>query len=160
MIDDELRALVSVNAPAGLNARVRARVASDGEVRRRRLIPSLMLAAAAVTVVAVGTVLWTTAARDSRPAAALAPLEARAVTHDVWPALHHPALSAPPPLPAGRREGGLIQVDPRETQALRALFASASAFPPAVPEPKTGPILVPEIAIEPIAAPNSEGARP
>ena len=163
MIDDELRALVSVDPPPGWDARVKARVAADGEAGHRGLMRNLALAAAAVVVIAVGASLWSNRTLDSRSAAVPAALEARALSVNAWPSMQHatrPARPALPALPALPAPGGAIQVDEREARALRELFASASGLQLAVPEPRTGPIVVPDIAIEPIVDPNSEGDRP
>jgi hypothetical protein len=164
MIDDELQALVSVDPTPGWEARVRSRVAAADVVGRRTLVRNLALAAAAVVSVAVGASLWSNVARNSRSTEP-AVLAARAVALEGWPLLSlpaRPALSALPDRPArpDLPAASAIQVDPREARALRALFATASSMSLAVPEPRTGPIVVPEIAIAPIGNSDSEGARP
>jgi hypothetical protein len=166
MIDDELRVLVSVDPPSGLDVRVRARVAADAAVAPRHSVRHLALAAAAVLIIVIGTVLGSKRASDSRPADVTV-LASRAMPSDVWPSLPQtarPARPAPPALSAlsARPAPGTlaaVQMDQREVRALRRLFAFASVAPLAVPEPRTGPIVVPEIAIEPIAASNTEGAH-
>ena len=168
MIDDELRALISVDPTPGFSTRLRTRVASDVRMRHRRFLPQLAFAAAAVLSIASGALLWRDAAPDSRSAASSVPLEARAVAVGVWPAPPAlaarpalPALGALPPAPAlpARPVLAAIQFDDREARALRALFASTARRPlPDVPQPRTEPIIVPEIAIQPIADFDPEGA--
>jgi hypothetical protein len=169
MIDDELRALVSVDPTPGWEARVRSRVAADRSVAASVLMRNVALAAAAVVAVAVGASLWSNVARNSRSTEPAA-LNARAFALDGWTLLSPPAVPAQPALPAlpaapalptlpALPARGAVQVDPREARALRELFATAPALSLPLPEPRTGPIVVPEIAIEPIANSNTEGAR-
>jgi hypothetical protein len=163
MIDDELRALVSVDPTPGWEARVRSRVAADRSVAASVLMRNVALAAAAVVAVAVGASLWSNVARNSRSTEPAA-LNARAFALDGWTLLSPPAVPALPAAPAlptlpALPARGAVQVDPREARALRELFATAPALSLPLPEPRTGPIVVPEIAIEPIANSNTEGAR-
>jgi hypothetical protein len=170
MIDDELRALVSVEPRHGWDANLSTRVAAGAAARQRAALRHFALAAAGVVVVSASAVLWWVSARDVRSLADAPPLEARAAALEAWPAfesapaMDRPALPAPPappalPAPPAQRHLRVVQVDQREARALRELFSSASTLSLAVPEPRSGPIVVPEIAIEPIAASNIEGAR-
>lgn len=175
MLDDELRALVSVDPSTGWHARVRDRVAADAERTTRVFFRRTALTIAAIVVVAVGALLWPRASRDSG-----APARDRLFASDITSFTplarpHRPAIEAAAVSTATRAaaehdvvipvsprvSSDTVQVDSREASALQDLFAMAADLPLLdVREPQTGPIVVPQISIEPILDSPSEGDRP
>jgi hypothetical protein len=152
MLDDELRALVSVDPPRGFQARVQATIAARPSpsrwlpVRRHWFVPAAAGAALAI-------VSWLNAPVERTQELEL--LQARAI---VYPApLPSRIGSRPPvvdPVPAVRRSR--IQFDAAESRALRALFASAPAISiVTIVPPEDGPIVIPEISIAPLVAADS-----
>lgn len=160
MLDDELRALVSVDAPEGFQSRVQATIAARyaptawQQVRRLWFVP---VAAAAALVIAV----WLNAPVE-KPGE-VDTLVARAITY-VAPL--PPRISSQPPAVriAGPRLNAIapaealaaVQFDAAEGRALRALFAAAPAIAiVTIVPPEDAPIVFPEISIAPLVADES-----
>jgi hypothetical protein len=155
MLDDELRALVSIDPPPGFQARVRAAIATQPAPSRWWQARGLWLmpaAAAAVAGLAIATWLKAPVERPREPQV----LQARAMVD-----------AAPLPGRIGHRPPGVttskpaasppaIQFDAAEGRALRALFSSAPAISIVtfVP-PENSPIVIPEISIAPLVAADS-----
>jgi hypothetical protein len=185
MLDDELRALVSVDPPPGLNGRIRAHVVAGRKPSPRGPLAVLFLpwvGAAAVLFVALAG--WFVATKghgttspnrpvppgslETRATARSLPAERRDVAITARPGMSDSTASATVARAPQRRSVSrtpeahpAIQVDDEEARALRALFASSARLPLLeVPTPHSEPIAVQQISIEPIAESVSEGARP
>ena len=160
MLDDELRALVSVDAPQGFQGRVQATIAARqaptawSHMRRLWFVP---VAATAALLIAA----WLNAPVEKLEEAEM--LSARATAY-VAPL--SPRIGSQPPVVqiAGPRLTTIaspealtaVQFDAAEGRALRALFAStpAIAIVTIVP-PEDAPIVIAKISIDPLVADDS-----
>lgn len=170
MLDDELRALVSVDHSPEFRARVRTRVAAGGPAAPR-LGLRLAFAGATVAIAAlVAGVVWftepphadsvpvlLTAQQPALPAAALS-----AAIVPVPPQLTGSLAPAPSGRGAHMAARGLprsrVIVDRAEALALQALFGAAGALPAMnFPEPTGDAVVIPELTIAPIVIASAEG---
>ncbi len=157
MLDDELRALVSVDAPQGFQARVKATIAARQApttwslVRRLWLVP---VAAAAALVIAA----WLNAPVERPEEVELLGARATAYVAPLTPRIG----SQPPAVPIARptlntsaspEALAAVQFDAAEGRALRALFSSAPAIAiVTIVPPEDAPIVIPYISIAPLVA--------
>jgi hypothetical protein len=160
MLDDELRALVSVDAPQGFQARVQATIAARqaptawSHMRRLWFVP---VAATAALVIAAWLNTPVETPREvemlaGRATALAAPLPPRIESRPSAVQIARPTLSTT----ASPEALAAVQFDAAEGRALRALFASAPtiAIVTYVP-PEDAPIVIPEISIAPLVADES-----
>jgi hypothetical protein len=164
MLDHELRALVSVDPSPDFQARVRSRVAAGTARVGWFGLRAAALGAAAVVVVAL-TFVFAPTSRNARPITFNEPRVAHAVGRYVplaetvsleRPAQVHPVSArGTPPVSASP-----VQLHRGETLALQRLFASSwHTIVTDASEPAHGPIVIPEIVLEPVVMDGpTEGA--
>ena len=189
MLDEELRALVSVEPPQGFEARVRATIAAQPalspwwQVRRFWLVPAAiatgLVIAAWLNVPVEGPkeagLLQARATAYATPSAAPvaaalpAQIASRSLDHGSSRSLDHGSsrsLDHGSSRSLHRRSSAsarlpVVQFDAAESRALQALFSStpAIAIVTIVP-PEDAPIVIPGISIAPLVAVDSkEGDR-
>lgn len=175
MLDDELRDLVSVDPSRDWLTRVSAQVAADA-ARPRNLAHSPISLVAVVLF--VGALVVSLAPRSFRSALPISddrmiPSRALALDPSALPARTamrgavrpeptqlRPSNSAHTAIPAPTDPIAAVQIDSREARTLQQLFAAPPLLHALdVREPEAGPIVMPEISIDPILNSPVEGAR-
>jgi hypothetical protein len=169
MLDDELRALVSVNPSPDFQARVRTGI-SRAPARVRWLgMPAAALALAAMVVMAVAVALvFRTGDRrhESSPSPGLlTTTQATAEPAGLVPPVAAHGRPQPAPVSVSRRLADSrpdVQIDRAETRALHQLFASPIPIiivDESEREPR-GDVVIPSISIKPLTLDTrSEGDR-
>ena len=164
MIDDELRALVSVEPAADFQARVRTRIAAEPSRAAAWNMPLAMLAAAATIAAVVGP-YWLTSVPGQLPSAVLqsppitlapAPVQMLAPAPHTAPPVVRRTTRAMPRTVLTATAPPAVQIDRAESAALQRLFSAP--LPAAVvdlPQPRDGFIDIPQIALEPLVVDES-----
>jgi hypothetical protein len=168
MLDHELRALVSVDPSPDFQARVRSRVGAEPARVGWLSVPAAALGAAAVVVVVAVvalTFVFTPGVPNPRATGGNHVMVANAVGPHA-PLAGTVPVERPgraPVSPAHRTQAvsfSRVQLDRDETLALQRLFASSwTRMVTDAAEPVHGPIVIPEIVIEPLVVDGlTEGA--
>lgn len=179
MLDDELRALVSVEPAAGFDAQVRTRVRADSERRAAwltwwRPLGAVMAAAAIVALAIAGSAGRDNGSGSSRPAAPLGNRAALTYLPLAAGVGAQPPMAATDPAPGAdvRPAGGRLSpvdrlpaaiLNPAEVRALQQLFASpplvaaASGLERTAEGPDLEPLVIPELSFTPLAIEAAEG---
>ena len=166
MVDDELRALVSVNPPSGFQTRVISRIATAPTRKWWIRWPAHTVALSAAVALALLVARWPVPGTNApSPLASnahrlLTPPAASIRAQPIHTARPHYAVAPNTVDVVEPKDGAVVAFDRAETLALQRLFASnvAAAVTDSAPAPD-GPIAFAEIVIPPLPVGASlEGA--